>query len=803
VNAKLSNDGLDELNTVKFYEKIQAALSADCHITAVDSREALRAAWLTYGNQENHYTGWECALVNLGFGRWASEGEKGKSGNVHFYHDQVRRVVQFDEMGFSLDGSKNGKGGRPTATPTNPFLPESGKPVNKSSGKTSWMFGCNFADEALPPMVVLPSTAETPRVKAHLIRNMHQVRGKFGYPTERGFSCTFAVSENAGVTDKIFLTWVQEVIVLLYPDAADVPGKRVLLKADSGPGRFSSVFRCVSRAHGICFFPGLPNGTELGQEMDQVFALLKTYMERSRHLMFQRRSKVDGEKAQTTIWDVPNVLFGGTVKFNDGTSLDFPNNFVQGLSPACLERARLKCGYIPATRVALKSDKLRHELFLNSQGEIDEDADPLGMMLDQLEKQNHKVEEELAERGFFLAKNLKRSISRISATRREARSTKTLPNTRERQKALMGISTAGEWFKITNGGVPMNCDDAIIALELSRLVDIGKKLASKKKELLKRKDQIQAGERIIATKGSDVNTWNMDHYKKMIQYRNPQVAVSGLNKPRLEALWKKHKNHPLPPVVEWTKKDERQLQKAQSGNIDCIEGTHLMRRATQDKTEFLKIKLSTLPKPELLKIIGGALRDLEDLERQEFFNAWEEWAEKIFDDDDDSTVSTLDVSQLIETQPSSCTAVDDADSLMSAEILNVIPEDDAIPENIWAGEQDEDDHSSKADSNDYCRSINDDSEQDEEEASIQDSSEEETGDSSEEETGDSNEEETGVNIMCTEHASLSENQATETVEDAANAADTSVEMHQPVTTPPQRTIRSRTRAQARAAQHNM
>jgi hypothetical protein len=204
VNVKLSNDGLNELNTVKFYEKIQAALSADCHITAVNSREALRAAWLTYGNQENHYTGWECALVNLGFGRWASEGEKGKSGNVHFYHDQVQRVVQFDEMGFLLDGSKNGKGGRPTATPTNPFLPESGKPVNKSSGKTSWMFGCNFADEALPPMVVLPSTAETPRVKAHLIRNMHQVRGKFGYPTERGFSCTFAVSENAGVTDKIF-----------------------------------------------------------------------------------------------------------------------------------------------------------------------------------------------------------------------------------------------------------------------------------------------------------------------------------------------------------------------------------------------------------------------------------------------------------------------------------------------------------------------------------------------------------------------------------------------------------------------
>jgi hypothetical protein len=253
VNSKLRADGLDEINGVKFYAKIQKVLSLDCHIHSCDSREALRAAWLTYENQENQYSAWEYVLTNFGFGRWPDvlSGEKGTHGNVVFYDDQERRVVQFDELGFSLDGSKNGKGGRPTATPTNPLLPEAGKPVNKSSSKTSWMFGCNFADEALPPMVVLASSAETPMVKAHFLRNMHEVRGKFGYPRERGFPCSFATSENAIVTDTIFLQWVSEVIVMLYPDAEDVPGKRVLLKADSGPGRFNTVFRCVSRAHGI------------------------------------------------------------------------------------------------------------------------------------------------------------------------------------------------------------------------------------------------------------------------------------------------------------------------------------------------------------------------------------------------------------------------------------------------------------------------------------------------------------------------------------------------------------------------
>ena len=36
----------------------------------------------------------------------------------------------------------------------------------------------------------------------------------------------------------------------------------------------------------------------------------------------------------------------------------------------------------------------------------------------------------------------------------------------------MWISHAGEWFKQTNGGLPMNDDDAIIALEMQRLTAV-------------------------------------------------------------------------------------------------------------------------------------------------------------------------------------------------------------------------------------------------------------------------------------------------------------------------------------------
>jgi hypothetical protein len=50
-----------------------------------------------------------------------------------------------------------------------------------------------------------------------------------------------------------------------------------MLKADSGPGRMSTDFFAETAvADGTYFFPGLPNVTESGQEMDQLFAAFTT-----------------------------------------------------------------------------------------------------------------------------------------------------------------------------------------------------------------------------------------------------------------------------------------------------------------------------------------------------------------------------------------------------------------------------------------------------------------------------------------------------------------------------------------------
>ena len=57
------------------------------------------------------------------------------------------------------------------------------------------------------------------------------------------------------------------------------------MKVDSGPGRLNEAFLVTARSYGFYFFPGLPNGTELGQEMDQVFALLKSIIEENRRAL--------------------------------------------------------------------------------------------------------------------------------------------------------------------------------------------------------------------------------------------------------------------------------------------------------------------------------------------------------------------------------------------------------------------------------------------------------------------------------------------------------------------------------------
>jgi hypothetical protein len=67
----------------------------------------------------------------------------------------------------------------------------------------------------------------------------------------------------------------------------------VFLKADSGPGRMATEFLAETADEGMYFFPGLPNATEIGEEMDQLFAAFKTCTYKNRDKLYGARVSGD------------------------------------------------------------------------------------------------------------------------------------------------------------------------------------------------------------------------------------------------------------------------------------------------------------------------------------------------------------------------------------------------------------------------------------------------------------------------------------------------------------------------------
>ena len=128
---------------------------------------------------------------------------------------------------------------------------------------------------------------------------MHHVIGNFGFDEIHGNIWSFpngvSWSEDGGVTDEIFIYYIEKFFCPLYKDARDEERLQVSMKTNSGLGHLNSRFWEIAKSYGFYFFPGLPNGTEFGQEMDQLFAFLKNctrYYSNSVKVAFLKKIKM-------------------------------------------------------------------------------------------------------------------------------------------------------------------------------------------------------------------------------------------------------------------------------------------------------------------------------------------------------------------------------------------------------------------------------------------------------------------------------------------------------------------------------
>lgn len=134
-----------------------------------------------------------------------------------------------------------------------------------------------------------------------------------------------------------------------------MPRKRVLTKADSGPGRFDDEFLAQSRTDGFHHFPGLPNGTEIGAEMDQLFGYHKSLIYANTDKLWSKRCEVDGPNVQLSNEDFVSCIFGLDVVMKNGDTVTLVDAFSEAFSREKIREARDKVGYAPATRNSLKS----------------------------------------------------------------------------------------------------------------------------------------------------------------------------------------------------------------------------------------------------------------------------------------------------------------------------------------------------------------------------------------------------------------------------------------------------------------
>jgi hypothetical protein len=102
------------------------------------------------------------------------------------------------------------------------------------------------------------------------------VWSQFGHDARRSLPVTFGMNEKAGMNAVELDKYITNSILPLFPDIADMEGKRVILKIDSGPGCMNVEMLAKLRVQGLYLVPGVPNTTGQTQETDQNYGPFKS-----------------------------------------------------------------------------------------------------------------------------------------------------------------------------------------------------------------------------------------------------------------------------------------------------------------------------------------------------------------------------------------------------------------------------------------------------------------------------------------------------------------------------------------------
>jgi hypothetical protein len=427
---------------------------------------------------------------------------------------------------------------------------------------------------------------------------------QFGFNGKQERPCTFGMNEKAGMNAVELNKYIANSILPLFPDMEDVPGKRVLLKVDSGPGRNNIEMLADLRLQGCYLVPGVPNTTAVTQETDQNYGPFKDkFRANIRKLTHGRFDK----KMGLVVTDIPFLVFGGTCA-KCGAVLE--NAFQEAFDHDSNLNVWKVCGAVPLTRSAMQSDKVRHEVpvmaALEPQEGLTTSLDsPEIQKLQDLDDQNKSYCDFLSARGFDGSK------LRMEAPKRKLIVAVSKPNTLARQVAMKKASSAGATFHATGGG-HLNSDDYFKAAELKARENQVKAMEEIKKEREKYCKDQWAALRLIKAKGEltwdTVSRFTIFEIKILLKWK--KVKATGTKKRDLVEAYTEAPKPIIQPM--WKPSEQAKLDALKDTNVS-LESTALG-AAAKKMVKNLQNSMGNLDAEALkeLEAIIQARRELEN-----------------------------------------------------------------------------------------------------------------------------------------------------------------------------------------------
>jgi len=579
--------------------------------------EEPRLRWLTRSNLELWGNGWKVFLVEMGFAT-----RDASSGKVFIPDDQLSRIGNVDESRVSLDSSNTSAGGRPCLTFTDPNLPLVKQSNSKSNLGATVICGSTAGGECFPIHWQLMTSAKDDqrrKFKHDFLRFQQNTFGKFGTPERRTWPCTIGMNEKGGMNDKEFRNYVMNTILPMYPDMEDMPGKRVLLKIDSGPGRYDTELILWARSMGLYLFVGVPNCTAVQQETDQNYGPFKSVV-RANLTLISDKAFAEQKNCPLTISTFCLITYGGecpdtkvACKNAVAAAFDLKSNLSAWNKVGAVgtdEETGRRC----VTMECIKSKKVR----------VDgtDVSDPNYSIYQEIQSKNDYATTQLSMRG-FMGHLLKVQFKEDEIRARQEALLVTDPQSDARREAMRNASTAGARFFAYGGSGHVTSDDVIANINMNNLQPMIAALEKEKKLRTEYHLKLAAAqpilERLENVLSNNTDRLNGGDLAVLLKWKG--IAASKMGnldaKRRMyrDILEKESEDENLPPSpLPWTEEEEEALENLKNSNVGDIStaDTASARFAARQKKEALNTlkKMSPEEREAFLQSIDEA--DAED-----------------------------------------------------------------------------------------------------------------------------------------------------------------------------------------------